>query len=112
VAWLAAAAVGSLALAVVVSLVSLSMSRSAVVRANYDRVEAGMTREQVGSLLEDAECHGVGGFGHTGGSLEWLTWSCDDLRITAHFSNGVVSEKTIEPVPRTWLDRLKALWPF
>jgi hypothetical protein len=118
VAWLAAAAVGSLALAAVVSLAALSTSASRAVRAKYDRIAVGMTEGEVEALLGYSDDHHLGHAGCLGVSLlsyrpsdTWTKyWSFDDYIVTVEFHQGVVGKKSIKPVPRTWLERLKALW--
>jgi hypothetical protein len=121
VAWLAAAAVGSVALAMVVSLAAISLARSAAVRPKYEKVEVGMTEEQVVGLLGEPLL--TSGFASGPPSLVYqqrsltMTWFFDDYTINIYFSGDLdeaplVREKSIEPVPRTWLDRVKALRPF
>ena len=115
VAWLAAAAVGSLALAVVVSLAGLSRSRSGAVCAKYDQIEVGMTEEQVVGLLGEPHPASLIRQGST-----WCWegyWDIDDHRITVEVSliDGV-REKSIKPMPRPLAYRVKvvweAIWPF
>ena len=120
VAWLAAAAVGSVALAVVVSLAGISLARSAAVRAKYEKVEVGMTLEQVEVILGEAGGDPGSQAGQLTGGLiacaslnsETVFWDFEDYAISVEFSWGVVREKAIQRAPRSWLERLKALWPF
>jgi hypothetical protein len=113
VAWLGVAAFVSVGVAGVVSVAGINLARSAAVRARYEKVEVGMTGEQVDVLLEGGRPLIPDFYEDGGGVCEH--WDFSDYIITVVFAGGpgdVVSGKSIEPVPRSWLERLKALWPF
>jgi hypothetical protein len=119
VAWLGLAAFVSVGVAVAVSLTAISLSRSAAIRSRYEKVEVGMTREQVEGILGEEGGDPASQAGHLGGLLaygSWNSWTVfwyfDEYAISVEFYDGVVREKSIRRAPRTLLDRLKALWPF
>jgi hypothetical protein len=106
-AWLVAAALGSLVLGAGVTVVGLGLSRSAGIRGMYGQVEVGMTLEQVEGLLGRP----------TGGILDsadsgWKWWSFGEYTILVEFDKGAVNDKHLESELRTLQDWLKALSPF
>jgi hypothetical protein len=106
VAWLAAAAVASLVLAVVVSLVGLGLSRSAAVQARYDKVEVGVTTIREVDLLDPSMVSVSCPLGS-----RTMSWTFDRYVITVEFDDdGVVRGKAIRPRSRHFAERVKSLW--
>jgi hypothetical protein len=106
-AWLVAAALGSVVLGTGVTVVGLGLSRSASIRGLHERVEVGMTSAQVEGLLGRP----------TGGILDsadsgWAWWSFGEYTVLVEFDKGAVKDKRLESELRTLLGRLKALSPF
>jgi hypothetical protein len=110
VAWLGVAAFLSAGVAVVVSVAAIDLARSAAVRARYEKVEVGMTGKQVDFLMEGGRR--LMAVAVNSEVVETEMWYFEDYIITVEFLDGVVSGKSIERVPRSWMERLKALWPF
>jgi hypothetical protein len=97
-----------LAVAVIVGVLSMLPPRSGVTKANFDRIENGMTLEEVETIL--------GGPAHWQGKIErwhFYKWRCDDgatANVTMYVTREVVcagrwidSTETIREKIRRWL---------
>lgn len=61
---------------------------------NYERIEAGMTREEVHAVLGKPESVEGTSIGNLGTSSE--TWTSGDRVITAHFAGDTLVSKAIK----------------
>ena len=81
-------------LAILVLLLPLAGCNK-VTQQNYDRVQSGMSVDQVKDILgEPATTSSAGGqVGPVGGSVAQMEWRHGDQTITVHFLNGKVVAK-------------------
>jgi hypothetical protein len=79
----------------VVPLLALACGCSKVSKANYDKVEVGMTTSQVEAILgKGTEKAGAGGaIGSLAGSGKIVTWGDENKSITVTFANDKVVAK-------------------
>ncbi len=86
----------ALLLAVLLSGLLGGCARKRVTRENYDRIETGMTREQVEEILGPPTDTDVGSanFGDVGISAGSVVWKEDGRSITITFLNDEVLTKS------------------
>ncbi len=86
-----------LALAIVATVLALPLvGCSKVTKANFDKVSAGMTEEEVTKALGEPEEKSTAGgaVGGLAGSAGTWKWESGDKVITVVFANGKVVSKT------------------
>jgi hypothetical protein len=98
----------AVALAVLLTVSGRVLSARSEALAGYEKVAAGMTREQVADALRGAGrprvALGLGGGG------AWEFWDLGDHRIAVEYRDGVVHEATMTPLPGTLSYGLMTLW--
>jgi hypothetical protein len=102
-AWLLAAAVLGVLGLLGVLLVLLTPPRPGITRANFHRIRAGMTRQEVGNVL--------GGPGEeVAGATEFVkadqvcAWRADGLELHVYFERGCVTRTVLESAAGTLTD--------
>tara|TARA_B100000508_G_scaffold127584_1_gene112765 strand:- start:195 stop:473 length:279 start_codon:yes stop_codon:yes gene_type:complete len=84
----------TLLLATTLMLLSLSACGTQINKENFDRIEDGMSYDQVTAILGDpTEATSTDFAGLSGGSAEWVH---EDKRISIKFINGKVRFKSFD----------------
>jgi hypothetical protein len=94
-------------LLVVFAVVALVASgcQSKVTKANYDKIEVGMTLQEVEKILGEGKQQGDGSgvalqvgvdlsAPRGGGNMQTIVWESDKAKITVYFVDGKVKNKT------------------
>jgi hypothetical protein len=94
---------------VVLGAVALAITgcQSKVTKANFDKIEDGMTIKQVEKILGEGTQHGDGsgvaaqfgvdvGVARGGNKGQMFTWESDKNTITVHFVDGMVKSKSFK----------------
>ncbi len=97
-----------LALALIgIALLGATGCESKITKANFDKIQDGMTLDQVQQILGEGKQRGDGsgvaaqfgvdvGGARGGSNTEMFTWESDKHTITVHFVGGVVKAKNFK----------------
>jgi hypothetical protein len=87
----------------------LQPPRPGVTRANFERIQEGMTEEEVRAILGDSWTIAFGWFD------DYLVWESPEIVIEVHFDEAGVCDKGFSPKPgsdQSLFGRLRSLLPW
>jgi hypothetical protein len=105
---LAIIAVLPLTVAVILGVLAMLPPRPGVTKANFDRIEIGMTQEDVEAILGSSELHHRGGLLSGRTAIRWNSWvGADGATVDITFLNYAVERSTWTESKETLTDKIR-----